>query len=94
MVFLPPSQYFKGIEKFIEDKSFLGVHFCNTTKKYIAKVSFNGKTKTLGKFDDPLEAAIYRDQYIDKNKLSCKKNTSQIQIMKVQRLSEARKLGK
>ena len=33
-----------------------GVHWCNTKKKWIARITFNSKTKNLGHFDDKKRA--------------------------------------
>jgi len=35
-----------------------GVHFCNTAKKFIAKIYINGKSKYLGRFDRDIDASL------------------------------------
>ena len=37
---------------------YMGVHFCNTNKKYIAKTSIKGENKYIGKFDNEYEAHL------------------------------------
>jgi hypothetical protein len=37
--------------------NYKGVHFCDTVKKFIAKIYINGKSKYLGSFDRDIDAS-------------------------------------
>lgn len=48
---------------------YLGVSYIKSKKKYEAKITVNRKSIQLGRFLDPKDAAIARDQYIISHKL-------------------------
>jgi hypothetical protein len=50
-------------DKRIGSSKYVGVHFCNTIKKFIAKIRINGKSTPLGRFDKEEDA---RDAYLNK----------------------------
>jgi len=43
---------------------FKGVYFSNSNGKWIARISINNRGKTLGLFDDPIEAALAYDEAV------------------------------
>ena len=48
---------------------YIGVNFSKSKNKYRAQVTIKKKTKSLGSFDNAMDAAIARDQYVINNKL-------------------------
>jgi len=51
-----------------------GVSFHNATKKYIAIIRINGKSKTIGYFSSPLDGAKAYDNFVIENNLEHTKN--------------------
>ncbi len=42
-------------------ENFKGVYFCRQKEKYVSSITVNGHKKTLGYFDDPIQAALAYD---------------------------------
>ena len=49
---------------------YTGVYFCNTNKNWVAQISINGKTKNIGRFTTPSEAANARASLYEGNEYS------------------------
>ena len=53
---------------------FWGVTWDGWHKKWVVMVYFKGKRKNLGRFDDPVQAAWVREEFILKHGLSARRN--------------------
>lgn len=47
---------------------YIGVSFHKTSRKWVACACLNGTNRNLGYFDDPISAAIVRDEFIKKHR--------------------------
>jgi len=71
VTFVPFSEqsYNKRVIQKNNKSGFRGVCWDKKSKKYSAQIFYRKKKKYLGMFTDPLEAAIFRDNYIQVNNL-------------------------